>query len=550
VYAAQINSSNHLEPWTLTTPLPGPVSNFGAVVDSGRVYVLGGWTGSLVVPDVVSAPTTPGGVGAWSAETSLPKPLRLQGATIAGGRLYVSGGVTNEATESAVYWTSLPDLTPPTAAFASVIPDPRSDAVSSISLGFSEPVMRLDLADLQLIRDGNSVGLGGASLSTGDGGMTWTVSNLAALTGDVGSYTLALTAAGSGIVDAAGNLLAGDASESWVMNAIVGTSGNGAIRLVRNGALTDYYVNDAYQYSFDPTLLPQLTINTGDGDDVLSIDFANGSPAGGIDFNGGAGQDALAVVGSPGADNVVFDAASVTLNVAINLINVEARTFDGGGGSDTLNVTAGTFTALSDLGAGTGSLTLNVAVGALATFNTTQHLAALVLDGGNATLAPGGNKALVLDALAIGGAGALNLNDNALLVRDGSFAAVQALVTQGFSGGAWNGAGGITSGAAATDPNGVTALGYADNAELGLTQFSGVTGLIGNEILVKYTYYGDADLSGVVDLDDFSQFLDGYQHQGTVTANWLHGDLDYSGLVDLDDFSQFLFGYQNQATPL
>jgi hypothetical protein len=74
--------------------------------------------------------------------------------------------------------------------------------------------------------------------------------------------------------------------------------------------------------------------------------------------------------------------------------------------------------------------------------------------------------------------------------------------------------------------------------------------LDGDDILVKYTYYGDADLSGIVDLDDFSQFLDGYQNQSTVQATWLHGDFDYSGLVDLDDFSQFLFGYQNQGAPL
>jgi hypothetical protein len=122
------------------------------------------------------------------------------------------------------------------------------------------------------------------------------------------------------------------------------------------------------------------------------------------------------------------------------------------------------------------------------------------------------------------------------------------VITTGFDGGAWAG-NGVNSSAAASEPQGKTALGYLDNAELGATEFSGVTGLTGNEILVKYTYYGDADLSGVVDLDDFSQFLDGYQHQGTVTPTWLHGDFDYSGLVDLDDFSQFLFGYQNQGAP-
>ena len=69
-------------------------------------------------------------------------------------------------------------------------------------------------------------------------------------------------------------------------------------------------------------------------------------------------------------------------------------------------------------------------------------------------------------------------------------------------------------------------------------------------VLVKYTYYGDADLSGQVTLDDFGQFLNGFQNQSTVAQTWLNGDFDYSGLVTLDDFGQFLHGFQNQGGPL
>jgi hypothetical protein len=53
-----------------------------------------------------------------------------------------------------------------------------------------------------------------------------------------------------------------------------------------------------------------------------------------------------------------------------------------------------------------------------------------------------------------------------------------------------------------------------------------------------------------VTLDDFSQFLNGYQLQSSATNNWLNGDFDYDGAVTLDDFSQFLFGYQHQGAPL
>jgi uncharacterized protein (TIGR03382 family) len=79
------------------------------------------------------------------------------------------------------------------------------------------------------------------------------------------------------------------------------------------------------------------------------------------------------------------------------------------------------------------------------------------------------------------------------------------------------------------------------------TEFKGVTGLDADDVLVKYTYYGDSDLTGVVTLDDFTLFLNGYQNAGTT---WAAGDFDYNGLVTLDDFTLFLSGYQNQGAPL
>src|SRR5205814_6038367 len=122
-------------------------------------------------------------------------------------------------------------------------------------------------------------------------------------------------------------------------------------------------------------------------------------------------------------------------------------------------------------------------------------------------------------------------------------------ITSGFNGGAWNGAG-INSSTAAADANGLTAIGYASNADYGASSFKGVTGLNANDMLVRFTYYGDADLSGDVTIDDFTQFLNGYQTQSAATNNWLNGDFDYSGTVTLDDFTQFLYGYQNQGAPL
>jgi hypothetical protein len=137
-----------------------------------------------------------------------------------------------------------------------------------------------------------------------------------------------------------------------------------------------------------------------------------------------------------------------------------------------------------------------------------------------------------------------------LVIRTMTPDAVRALLVAGFNGGSWDGASGLTSSAAAADAAGLTALGYAANADLRLSSFHGIAGLTTDDLLVCYTYYGDADLDGQVTLDDFSQFLHGYQTQSAATNNWLNGDFDYDDQVTLDDFSQFLYGYQNQGSAL
>ena len=122
-------------------------------------------------------------------------------------------------------------------------------------------------------------------------------------------------------------------------------------------------------------------------------------------------------------------------------------------------------------------------------------------------------KAVTVTTVTTTGTGKLDVTNNAMVIRGSTPAAVIAQITSGFNGGAWNGAG-INSSTAAADANGVTAIGYAANSDYGAGSFKGVNGLVGSDVLVRFTYYGDADLSGDVTLDDFTQFLYGYQNQG------------------------------------
>jgi hypothetical protein len=157
-------------------------------------------------------------------------------------------------------------------------------------------------------------------------------------------------------------------------------------------------------------------------------------------------------------------------------------------------------------------------------------------------------RALVLDSDPTIAAGTkLDLTNNVLVVRNGTLSGIRSQVAATFAGGTWNGIGGIASATAAADAAHNTALGVASNATLNKTSFAGVTGLTSAAVFVKYTYYGDNDLSGNTTLDDFTLFLNGYQNSGNT---WSQGDYDYSGLVTLDDFTLFLKGYQNQGAPL
>jgi hypothetical protein len=161
---------------------------------------------------------------------------------------------------------------------------------------------------------------------------------------------------------------------------------------------------------------------------------------------------------------------------------------------------------------------------------------------------------------AVSVAGRLDVGTNALVVdyagpsllgaagTPGS--GVARLIASGFAAGSWNGSGIITSVGA-----GLSAVGYAEAAEvLGISGnqtavWKGVT-VDATSLLLRHTYYGDADLNGQVTLDDFTLFLHGYQAPLPATSNWLNGDFDYSGTVTLDDFTLFLRGYQQQGTPL
>jgi|GEM_PF-872123 len=154
-------------------------------------------------------------LGNLTGITGVPGVYTLRVRSVASGITDLAGNpLAGPATTT---WTVTAGV--PVVQIMPVAPDPRNTAVDTITIVFSEPVTGFDLGDLHLSRDGGPNLLTPAQTLATTDNTTFTLGNLAGLTGVSGSYTLRLTAAGSGIKDLDDNPLANDAVETWTVDA-------------------------------------------------------------------------------------------------------------------------------------------------------------------------------------------------------------------------------------------------------------------------------------------------------------------------------------------
>jgi autotransporter-associated beta strand protein len=162
---------------------------------------------------------------------------------------------------------------------------------------------------------------------------------------------------------------------------------------------------------------------------------------------------------------------------------------------------------------------------------------------------------LVASALTIGTTaggtytGQLDLSGNDLILHNGNLATTTNEIRSGYAGGTWTGEG-ITSSAARTNTTGLTALGVllnnAGNNTALFTTFDGQS-VTTTDVLVKYTYYGDANLDGKVDGSDYSRIDNGYIEHFT---GWSNGDFNYDGVVDGSDYTLIDNTFNQQGAQL
>jgi len=137
----------------------------------------------------------------------------------------------------------------------------------------------------------------------------------------------------------------------------------------------------------------------------------------------------------------------------------------------------------------------------------------------------------------------LDIGNNTLAINFGSpgndpVATVLSYLTTGYAGGSWTGAG-INSATAATNSS-VLAVGYADgNTDSG-------TAAGPNQLVVKYTQVGDANLDGLVNFADLVAVIQNFNKAG---ADWAQGNFGYGASTSFNDLVAVIQNFNKTLTP-
>jgi autotransporter-associated beta strand protein len=157
--------------------------------------------------------------------------------------------------------------------------------------------------------------------------------------------------------------------------------------------------------------------------------------------------------------------------------------------------------------------------------------------------ATGANHPAHMTSLSIAPSAALDLCDNDLVVNNGSFSNIRALVISGF---------GNTTGITSSTSNGSQILALFDNSLVGAADWQG-TPIGANAVVGKYTYFGDANIDGQVTGDDYTVIDASLNTTPSAGLAWLSGDMNLDGIITGDDYTvidaNLGLGIGNPLTP-
>jgi hypothetical protein len=250
-----------------------------------------------------------------------------------------------------------------------------------------------------------------------------------------------------------------------------------------------------------------------------------------------------------GTGSTIVDGIAFNNTGTVNLTEGTLELREGGTHTGTFNVAAGTTLSWSGNHIAGGTAVVNGPgkvrfVSGSQTFGG-RFVDVSMLDVVSATVAVSAGAPPVETAgLSIGVSGRLDLGTGKLIMhstadgRDPLLSEIGDWIrsARGTSGVLWKGSG-ISSSAARLDARQMTALGAIINDNGGgvgaiYSDFGGRPVGV-DDVLVKYTWYGDANLDGVVNADDYFLVDSGFI---TQIGGWYNGDFNYDGSINADDY--------------
>ena len=261
-----------------------------------------------------------------------------------------------------------------------------------------------------------------------------------------------------------------------------------------------------------------------------------------------AGSSALTLDGT-GSVAITVSNGSHAVTAPLSLAKDANITVGAAGSTLTLSALQPSAVAITKAGAGVLAVN-NVRAGSL-TVNAGQ---VRVQANGSAT------GVSTVASVSVGAGSALDVTNNKLIVTTAgstgswtgtAYTGVAGMVAAGRNGGAWNGSGITTSSATAGSNLTTLATGkvgdFKNVADAATTTFAGQT-VHGSDTVVMYTYGGDANLDGKINIDDYGR-IDGHVSIAGSTG-WYNGDFNYDGKINIDDYGIIDSNIGSQSVPL
>jgi T5SS/PEP-CTERM-associated repeat protein len=390
-----------------------------------------------------------------------------------------------------------------------------------------------------------TIGLGSSTSTFVNNGTVQLASSQGVIKSNFGSFVNNGTLRGTGNVNlaftntASGQVLIGAGERIDFGSGAVGSGGSfsnsGQVSVIHGEAQFDVPANNTSTGAItghDSTLRFNAGLtNAG------SLLFTSGqSDVYGTITNNSASKIIVSGAGTATFYNPITNNTGAELRVSTGATGVFFGAVNGPGSitGSGLKIFEGGTSSLGPLATQTGSSLIESS--ASITADTVRESALTV--SGQFAVRPNGTEAATsrLNSLVID-AGTMDLNDNDLVIDytgPTPFNTIRGYVATVA----------LRSSLAATSTTPRTALGIAENSVLGRTTFSGQP-VDATSLLIKYTYAGDANLDGQVDVTDLGALATNWQ----TSAPWTGGDFNYDGFVDVTDLGALATNWQAGREP-